>query len=109
MKIMLDCAGVEGCNKMGRPVLRCESFGSQFALRECGHLEKMFLERSEHLGIGWHLLLLCSSFTISSDLSILLPTVCSSSFLLLARNGRTSSSTSLLTGHMLFTWMMGRS
>ena len=30
-------------------------------------------------------------------------------FFLLARNGRTSSSTSWPTGHMLFTWMMGRS
>lgn len=39
-------------------VLRCEGFGSQFALRECGHLEKMSLGRSERLGIIW---LLCTS------------------------------------------------
>ena len=57
-------------------VLRCESFGSQFALRECGHLEKMSLGRSEHLGIIW--LLRTSLLAISWDLSILLPAVCSS-------------------------------
>ncbi len=87
--------------KMGRAVLRCESFGSQFVLPECGRLEKMFRGRSEHLGMVW--LLLTSLLAISWDVSILLPTVC------LARNGKTNSSTSWLTGHMLFTWMMGRS